>query len=170
MIEDKDILDDLFFSDDDDEDTQKDKYLTFKVRGEEYGIEIRMVVEVIGMMKITNVPDMPEFIKGVVNLRGKVIPVVDVRTRFRIEFKEYDDRTCVVVVNINETDIGLVVDIVSDVLDIPEELVAPPPSLKKNQASRFIKGIGKLEEKVVVILDVNKLLYDEELEQLMESD
>jgi purine-binding chemotaxis protein CheW len=167
MIGDKDIFDDYFYvDDDDDEDTQKDKYLTFRVKGEEYGVDIKYVVEVIGILKITSVPDMPGFIKGVVNLRGKVIPVVDVRTRFNIEFKEYDDRTCVIVVNINDTDIGLVVDIVSDVLDIPEEVVVPPPNIQKSHSSRFIKGIGKLDEKVVIILDVNKLLYDEELEQL----
>ena len=166
MIGNKDIFDDYFYDDDDDEDTQKDKYLTFRVKGEEYGVDIKNVVEVIGILKITSVPDMPEFIKGVVNLRGKVIPVVDVRTRFKIEFKEYDDRTCVIVVNINDSDIGLVVDIVSDVLDIPEDVVVPPPSIQKNHSSRFIKGIGKLDEKVVIILDVNKLLYDEELDQL----
>lgn len=166
MIGDKDIFDDYFYVDDDDEDTQKDKYLTFRVKDEEYGVDIKYVIEVIGMLKITSVPDMPEFIKGVVNLRGKVIPVVDVRTRFKVEFKEYDDRTCVLVVNINETDIGLVVDTVSDVLDIPEEVVVPPPNIQKSHSSRFIKGIGKLNEKVVIILDVNKLLYDEEIELL----
>ncbi len=165
MIDDNDMLDDIFFSDDD-EDTQKDKYLTFRIRKEEYGVEIQCVVEVIGIMKITVVPDMPEFIKGVVNLRGKVIPVVDVRTRFKVEFKEYDDRTCVLVVNINNSDIGLVVDTVSDVVDIPEDSVVPPPNIKKSASSRFIKGMGKLEEKVIIILDVNKLLYDDELEQL----
>ena len=90
--------DDLY---DDDEDTQKDKYLTFHLAGEDYGIEIAFVTEIIGIQKITDVPDMPEFIKGVINLRGKVIPVMDVRIKFNLEARDYDERTCIIVVDIN---------------------------------------------------------------------
>ena len=88
------------------EDTQKDKYLTFHLAGEDYGIEIRYVIEIIGIQKITEVPDMPAFIRGVINLRGKVIPVMDVRARFNIEDRAYDDRTCIIVVNLDETEVG----------------------------------------------------------------
>ncbi len=165
MIKDNGLLEDFFYIDDD-EDTQKDKYLSFKIREEEYGVEISCVIEVIGMQKITEIPDMPDFIKGVINLRGQVIPVTDVRTRFKLEPKEYTDRTCILVVNVNETHIGLIVDTVSDVLDIPEDDVDPPPTVNAKPGSRFIKGMGKINEDVLIILDVQKILYEDELEQI----
>ncbi|MCK5340701.1 MAG: purine-binding chemotaxis protein CheW [Desulfobulbaceae bacterium] len=151
---------------DEDEDTQKDKYLTFHLGEEDYGIEIAFVTEIIGIQKITEVPDMPEFIKGVINLRGKVIPLMDVRERFRMQFREYDERTCIVVVDINNTAVGLLVDEVSEVVDIPESQVEPPPKTGKGTSSRFIKGMGKMDDEVKILLDVGKILYDEELETL----
>ena len=150
----------------DDEDTQKDKYLTFHLAGEDYGIEIAYVTEIIGIQKIAEVPDMPDFVKGVINLRGKVIPVMDVRTRFKLEAREYDDRTCIVVVDIDENAVGLVVDEVREVADIPEDQVEPPPKSGRKRGSRFIKGMGKMEDEVKIILDVGQLLYDDELEQI----
>ncbi len=158
------IEDDLL--DEDDEDTQKNRYFTFQVGEEEYGLEIMHVIEVIGMQKITEVPDMPDFVKGVINLRGQVIPVMDVRTRFKMSPREYDDRTCIVVINIKDTAIGMVVDKVSDVIDIPEDQVDPPPKISRSAGSRFIKGMGKADDKVKILLDAGKLLYDEELEQV----
>ncbi len=155
--------DDLY---DEDEDTQKDKYLTFHLAGEYYGIEIAFVTEIIGIQRITEVPDMPEFIKGVINLRGKVIPVMDVRLRFKMEKREYDERTCIVVVDINETAVGLVVDQVSEVADIPESQVEPPPSTGRGKTSRYLKGMGKMDDEVKILLNVEKLLYEEELEQI----
>ncbi len=149
------------------EDTQKDKYLTFHLAGEDYGIEIRYVIEIIGIQKITEVPDMPPFIRGVINLRGKVIPVMDVRARFSIEDRAYDDRTCIIVVNIEGTEVGLVVDEVSEVADIPEKNVEPPPRTGKSTGSRYIQGMGKIGEEVKILLDVQKLLFDEEMQQLM---
>jgi len=163
MSKDKEILDDTLY-DEDDEDTQRDKYLTFQLGDEQYGIEIRHVTEVVGLQKITSVPDMPEFVKSVINLRGQVIPVMDVRTRFRMPAREYDDRTCVVVVNIQDTAIGLVVDEVEEVLDVPENQIEPPPRISQRAGSRFIQGLGKVGETVKILLDVNKLLFTEELE------
>ena len=154
--------DDLY----DDEDTQKDKYLTFHLAGEDYGIEIAFVTEIIGIQNITDVPDMPDFIKGVINLRGKVIPVMDVRTKFKLEAREYDERTCIVVVDINDTSIGLVVDEVSEVVDIPEAQVEAPPQTGKGKSSRYLQGMGKIGDDVKILLNVKQLLYDEELEQL----
>ena len=144
------------------EDTQKDKYLTFHVAGEDYGIEIRYVTEIIGIQKITEVPDMPSFVKGVINLRGKVIPVMDVRLRFNIEERDYDDRTCIVVVLVNGTAVGLVVDEVSEVVDIPETQIEPPP---RGQASgsNFIQGMGKIGTDVKILLAVEKLLFTDEM-------
>ncbi|HKL27331.1 MAG TPA: chemotaxis protein CheW, partial [Desulfuromonadales bacterium] len=98
-----------------DEDTQKGKYLTFHLGKEDFGIEIRHVTEIIGIQKITEVPDMPDFVRGVINLRGQVIPVMDVRTRFRMQHRDYDERTCIVVVNVAEKTVGLVVDKVNEV-------------------------------------------------------
>ncbi|MCK5228446.1 MAG: purine-binding chemotaxis protein CheW [Desulfobulbaceae bacterium] len=164
MAEDVNNIDDELY--DEDEDTQKDKYLTFHLGEEDYGIEIAFVTEIIGIQKITEVPDMPEFIKGVINLRGKVIPLMDVRERFRMQFREYDERTCIVVVDINNTAVGLLVDEVSEVVDIPESQVEPPPKTGKGTSSRFIKGMGKMDDEVKILLDVGKILYDEELETL----
>ena len=158
------LNDDLY--DEENEDTQKDKFLTFHVGNEDYGIDIRYVTEIIGIQKITEVPDMPDFVKGVINLRGQVIPVMDVRTRFNLESRDYDDRTCIMVVNINDVSIGLVVDTVSEVTDIPEENIQPPPGTGKNTKSRYIKGMGKVGEEVKILLDVNKLLFDDEFEQI----
>jgi len=152
--------------DEDDEDTQKDKFLTFQVGNEEFGIKIRHVTEIIGLQKITDVPDMPDFIKGVINLRGKVIPVMDVRTRFKLKSREYDDRTCIVVVNINDKAIGLVVDRVSEVADIPESQIEPPVQIGSSMASCYIQGMGKMGEDVKILLDVDKLLYEHELDGL----
>jgi len=157
------VLDDY---DEDDEDTQKDKFLTFQVGTEEFGISIRHVTEIIGLQKITDVPDMPGFIKGVINLRGKVIPVMDVRSRFKLESREYDDRTCIVVVNIKDKSVGLVVDRVSEVADIPESQIEPPAQIGSGTASRYIQGMGKIDEDVKILLDVDRLLYEDELESI----
>lgn len=157
------LLDDY---DEDDEDTQKDKFLTFQVGNEEFGISIRHVTEIIGLQKITDVPDMPGFIKGVINLRGKVIPVMDVRSRFKLESREYDGRTCIVVVNIKDKSVGLVVDRVSEVADIPESQIEPPAQIGSGTASRYIQGMGKIDEEVKILLDVDRLLYEDELESM----
>lgn len=148
-----------------DEDTQKGKFLTFHLANEDYGIEIRYVTEIIGIQKITEVPDMPEFVKGVINLRGKVIPVMDVRMRFLLPPREYNDRTCIVVVNVNGTAVGLVVDEVSEVADIPENQIEPPPRASRTSSSRYIQGMGKIGQDVKILLDVNHLLYDEHMLQ-----
>jgi purine-binding chemotaxis protein CheW len=139
------------------EDTLKDKYLTFSLAEEDYGIEIRYVIEIIGIQKITKVPNMPSFIKGVINLRGKVIPVMDVRARFSLPPRDYDERTCIVVVNIEGEAMGLVVDHVNEVADIPGAQVEPPPASSHSMAGRYISGIGKMEEEVKILLDVERL-------------
>ena len=158
--------DDLY---DDEEDTQKDKYLTFHLANEDYGIEIRYVTEIIGIQKITEVPDMPDFVKGVINLRGKVIPVMDVRIRFKLPPRDYDERTCIIVVDINETSVGLVVDEVREVADIPEDQVEPPPKTSMKEGSRYIQGMGKIDKEVKIILNVSQLLYEKQLEQIDEA-
>jgi purine-binding chemotaxis protein CheW len=144
------------------EDTQQDKYLTFIINKEDFGIEIRYVTEIIGMQDITEVPDMPPYVKGVINLRGKVIPVMDVRLRFGAEERPYDDRTCIIVINIKEQPVGLIVDRVLDVLDIPKEEIEPPPHMHKGTSNRFVQGLGKVGDYVKVLLNAKRLLRDED--------
>lgn len=148
------------------EDTQKDKYLTFSLGNEYYGIEIRYVTEIVGMQPITEVPELPEYIRGLINLRGKIIPVMDVRLRFKKPPKEYNDRTCIIVVDIRDISIGLVIDSVSEVLSIPEGDIVPQPEFNTSIKNKYIKGIGKVGNDVKLILDCNKLLTDEETESL----
>ena len=168
MTEDKGrtIAEENLDDDEEDEDTQKDKFLTFRVGKEDYGLEICHVTEIIGIQKITEVPDMPDYVKGVINLRGKVIPIMDVRKRFKFEEREYDDRTCIVVVHINDTSLGLVVDTVKEVSDIPESNIQPPPDIAEGNRQFFIRGLGKVEEEVKILLDAEKLLSKSDLSKV----
>jgi purine-binding chemotaxis protein CheW len=151
------------------EDTQKDRYLTFSLGKESFGIEVRYVTEIIGMQAITGVPELPEYIKGIINLRGQIIPVMDVRLRFKKEPREYTDRTCTIVVNINNMPIGLIVDGVSEVITIPEEDVVDPPQTNMGINNRYIKKIGKVGSEVKLLLDCELLLSKDELESLSET-
>ena len=162
-------LDEDFDQVENEEDTQEGKYLTFRIGKEEYGIEIRYVTEIIGIQKITDLPDTPDFVKGVINLRGKVIPVIDVRLRFSLEERDYDERTCIIVVNINGTSVGLIVDSVSEVLDIPAGDIELPPKVNKGAGSRYIQGLGKVGESVKILLNIHRLLFEDEMEQIVES-
>ena len=162
-VRDETILDEL-----EEEDSQKDKYLTFIVDSECYGIEIRYVTEIIGLQKITPVPEMPDFVRGIVNLRGKIIPVMDVRVRFNKPFREYMERTCIIVIDIHDLSIGLIVDSVTEVLSIPASEIVAPPDLNK-RSNRFVMGIGKVGNEVKLLLDCEKLLNDDEAEQLLNN-
>lgn len=147
------------------EDTQKDKFLTFAIGEQSYGIDIKYVTEIIGIQSITEVPELPNYICGIINLRGKIIPVMDVRLRFKKQFRTYNDRTCIIVVDISNISVGLIVDLVSEVLTIPEADIVPPPEINQG-THRFIRGIGKVNQEVKLILDCDKLLNEDELEQL----
>jgi len=147
-----------------DQDTMQGMYLTFDLAGEGYGLEIRYVTEIIGIQKVTNVPDMPEHVIGVLNLRGKVIPIIDVRLRFNLSLREYDERTCIIVVNVNDNPVGLVVDQVSEVVDISQGDIEPPPATGKNRG-HYIQGLGKIGEKVKILLNVEALVEEDDLEE-----
>jgi len=140
------------------EDTQKDKYLTFCLADENYGLDIGDVIEIIGLQKITQVPDMPSFIKGVINLRGQVIPVMDMRTRFHLPQQAYDERTCIVVTEVAGQNMGLVVDRVSEVIDIPENQIEPPTGQSTQTAGSYVKGLGKVGDSIRILLDTHKIL------------
>jgi len=147
-----------------DEDTMKDQYLTFLVGDETFGFGIEYVTEIVGMQNITTVPDMQSYVKGVINLRGSVIPVLDIRLRFGMEEREYDERTCIIVVQMDGLSVGLIVDIVNEVTDIPESQVSAPPKVYGGAGAQYIQGMGKLEEKVIILLDITKLLSGEDQE------
>lgn len=146
---------DIFMEDG--EDTQKDKYLIFALAKEFYGIDVRYVIEIIGIQPISKVPELPQYIKGIINLRGKIIPIMDVRLRFKEEYREYNDRTCIVVIEVEDITIGLIVDSVLEVADISGLEIVDPPEIGSHR-NRFIKGIGKSENGIKLFLDCNKLL------------
>ena len=163
------MIDDFWDDEDEDDDTQRDKYLTFRLDVEDYGIEIRHIKEIISIQKITDVPDLPDFVKGVINLRGQVIPTIDLRLRFGLPAKDYDERTCIIITHMNDIPVGVIVDTVNEVLDIPQEMIAPPPSVQKGVAHRFIQGLGRVGDDVKIILNAEKLLHEDELEALGSS-
>lgn len=142
------------------------KYLTFILRGEEYGLEILKVQEIIGMMDITPVPRTPDFIRGVINLRGKVIPIIDLRLKFGMEAAAQTDQTCVIVVQAHGVQMGIVVDQVSEVLDIAAEDIEDAPSFGADVNSDYILGIGKSEGRVKLLLDIDRVLTTEDLDAL----
>lgn len=146
------------------EDTQKGKHLTFALGNEIYGIEIKYVTEIIGIQKVTEVPEVPDYVKGIINLRGKIIPVIDVRLRFKKEPLEYNDRTCIIVVEIRDISLGLIVDSVSEVITISETDTVLPPDASTGFNNKYIKGIGKVGDEVKLLIDCNKLIADEDCE------
>ncbi len=143
------------------------KYLTFTLDEEEYGIGILKVKEIIGMMPITSVPRTPAFVKGVINLRGKVIPVMDLRVKFDMEAISYTDRTCIIVVEIDSEEgtvlIGIVVDAVSEVLNIQEEEIEKTPAFGTKLNTDYILGMAKTGGRVKILLNIDKVLSTEEL-------
>ncbi len=143
------------------------KYMGFKLDEENFGLEILKVQEIIGLMNITAVPRTPDFVRGVINLRGKVIPVVDLRVKFQMQPKEDTELTCIVVVQVTMNDIlvtmGVIVDQVSEVMEISPEHAEPPPSFGDSEADRFLMGMGKFQENVVMLLDVNQILTSQEM-------
>lgn len=146
------------------EDTQKGKFLTFLLGKEVYAIEIKFVIEIIGMQPITEIPELPEYVKGIINLRGKIIPVMDVRLRFKKEPRDYNDRTCIIVVEVENILLGLIVDNISEVMSMADEDIVPPPEINKSTESRYIKGIGKVGNDVKLILNCEKLMNDKDVE------
>lgn len=146
----------------DDEDTQKGKYLTFPLGKEIFGIEIDHVTEIIGIQAITFVPEVPNYVKGIINLRGKIIPVIDIRAKFKKPEVEYNDRTCIIVVEIDDISIGFIVDCVLEVIDISDDNIIPPPSYKKGYQNKFIKGIGKVGDEIKLLLDCEKIIMDDD--------
>lgn len=139
------------------------KYLTFGLADEEYGLEILKVREINGMMDITAVPRTPDFIQGVINLRGKVIPVVDLRLKFGMSAIEPTEQTCIIVVDVGRVEMGIIVDKVSEVLNIAGEDIEPPPTFGVSVDTDFILGMGKANSKVTILLDISRVLTGDDL-------
>ena len=153
--------------------TVDQKLLTFSLGSEGYGISILKVKEIIGMMDITPVPRTPEFIKGIINLRGKIIPVLDLRLKFAMDEKEYNERTCIIVVEVDVNNIqkllGVVVDMVSEVVTISSEQIEPPPEYGTSLEHNSISGIGKIKDRVVIILDINEVFLCDEVVKMLDN-
>ena len=149
------------------------KYLTFSLADEEYGIGILKVKEIIGMMSITSVPQTPGFVKGVINLRGKVIPVMDLRLKFNMDESAYTERTCIIVVEVTNqrgrVQIGIVVDAVSEVLNIKEGDIEETPTFGMNLDTHFILGMAKIDGMVKILLDIDRVLSHDEVALLEEA-
>ena len=144
------------------------KFLTFILGKEIYGIEILKAREIIGLMDITTVPQTPEYMKGVINLRGKVIPVIDLRLKFGMPEEEHTQETCVIVVEVNNTSLGIIVDSVSEVSDINGGEIEDAPSFGQGIDTSFIMALGKVKDKIIILLDIEAVLSSEELEMVGE--
>lgn len=146
------------------EDTQAGRYMTFMVAGNCYGLAISCVNEIIGIQQITEVPDTPDYIMGLINLRGRIVPVMDVRVRFGKEPAQYHDRTCVLVIDVEDTVVGLIVDSIDEVVNIEDKDILPPASASRGGEGGFIIGLGKRDDEVKLIIDPKRLLFDAEPE------
>lgn len=151
---------------------EQQKYVTFQSGNEFFGIQIQYVNEIIVFQQITEIPECASYIKGLINLRGKIIPVVDVRLRFGKEEVPYNDRTCIIVLNVNGMVVGLIVEKIAEVVEIPDENIFPSPTIGKGDASHhvFVKSIGKIGNSVKLLLDPERLLNDEDVAAIEQMD
>lgn len=156
----EDIKDNAAVADEQDQLVEGGKFLSFFLGTEEYAIEILKVQEIIGLMPITPVPRMPDYIKGVLNLRGKIVPVMNLRTRFGLKEIEYTEETCIIVVQENQYLMGVIVDKVSEVADIEGNQIEEVPALGAGEQSDYLSGLGKVKEQVKMIVDVKRVLFD----------
>ncbi|MDY6969648.1 MAG: chemotaxis protein CheW [Spirochaetota bacterium] len=147
---------------DDNEPEEEAQHVTFLIGNETYGVEVLKVQEIIGMTEITHVPNTSYFMEGIINLRGSVVAVIDLRKKFKMEEREYDNFTVIIIVEVNEKLIGMIVDSVSDVANIPVSTMQSTPQFTSNIETEFIKGIGQVDDSLVIILNVDKILTDEE--------
>lgn len=152
------------------EDTQKGMFMTFQTGKEFFGISISYVNEIIAMQPITAIPEVEDYIKGLINLRGKIIPVIDVRVRFKMEPIEYTDRTCIIVINVKSTVIGLIVEKIAEVDTIQDDDIVPPPALgkKEKEENKYVYGLARTGDSVKLLLDPEKLIKEEDMQTIEE--
>lgn len=142
------------------------QYVTFVIGEENYGVDVLKVQEIIGMTQITHVPNTMNYMKGVINLRGAVVPVVDTRVKFNMEEKEYDAFTVIIIVEVKTRSIGIIVDSVSDVVSIPISGIQDTPHFSAKIETDFISGIGQIEEKLIIILDMDRILSKVDVDKM----
>lgn len=147
------------------QDTLKSQYMTFKSGNEYFALKIQYVSEIIPFQAITVIPETEDYIKGLINLRGKILPVIDVRLRFNQEPFEYDDRTCIIVIMVRDMTVGLVVEQIAEVVEIADENILPPPSIMRGDKvqNKYVYGIGRVGKSVKLLIDPDKLLNDEDM-------
>ncbi len=162
MSEELDLMDDL----DGREDTQRGMFMTFQIADECYGIAITYVQEIVGIQSITAVPETEDYIRGLINIRGKIIPVIDVRVRLKQPPREYTDRTCIIVTGVKSTVVGLIVDEIAGVITVDEKEIILPPSLSQSTAanSKYVFGLARVDNEVKLLLNPEKLIRDEDVE------
>lgn len=150
------------------EDTMEDLYLLFSIEDRSYGLDLLYMIEIISYQKITEIDNMPAYVKGVINLRGKIIPVIDVRLRFNREQKNYNEFTCIVIVKLENLIVGIIVDTVQDIIKIPKSVIEPTPSFGNNTETWCIDNLGKVNEQVIMILNLSKFIYHKDSELISE--
>lgn len=143
-----------------------EKYLTFLIDKQFYAFHINDVVEIIEMVEITPVPEFPDYAKGIINLRGVLIPIIDVRMRFCKNEVDYNERTCIIILNLKGIQVGFIVDTVDEVIDIDKENISGVPKISDKKTRKYIEGVGKLTNKIVMLVNAQKMLNDEEMKDL----
>ena len=155
-------------------DANENKFLSFRIGKEEFGVEILRVREIIGVIDVTPLPQTPAYVKGVINLRGKIIPVIELRAKLGLEAREYTEETCIIVVEVSDGGderfhMGVIVDSVSEVMDIPRENIEPAPRFGGNLNTGYILGMGKVKEQVLILLDIDRVMTQSDLSHLAEA-
>ncbi len=145
---------------------EEKKVIIFKLKDEEYGVDVTQVKSIERMEHITRVPNTPPFVKGVINLRGIVIPIIDLRKRFEFDIKDYNEQTRIIIVNVDEMEVGLIVDAANDVIDIPLSSIEPPPKVVGGVESEYLSGVAKVSDRLIVLLNLNKVLDPSEVKEL----
>lgn len=147
----------------------KDKYLTFWTSDQIFGVSIADVVQIVQMQPVTEVPEFPDYAKGIITLRGLIIPIIDVRARFHMPQKEYDDRTCIIVCSMNDNFIGFIVDRVDEVTRIPKSEISPPPTLANENIAEYLRGVSQRDKQLILLMDMKKFISQKHIEKLTEA-
>lgn len=142
------------------------KVIVFRLKDEEYGVEVSQVKSIEKLEHITRVPRTPKFVKGVINLRGVVTPIIDLRSRFALDEETYSESTRIIIVAVSELEVGLIVDAANDVIDIPVSSIEPPPEVVGGVEAAYLRGVAKLEKRLLILLNLDKVLNTEEIKQL----
>lgn len=151
-------------------DGKEEQLVIFELAGETYGIDISTVHEIIRLQAVTEVPRTPDFVEGVINLRGRIVPVIDLHKRFNLPPGEETQNSRIMVVEVNEVTVGMMVDAVLEVIGLPAKNIEPPPAVISGVDAAYLRGVGKWKERLIILLDLNKVLFKEEQEKLQQME